>query len=55
MNTPTVDQLETLRGEAARANDFLQVDLCDRAIAGDKDALLECAIVIDDAEARQDD
>ena len=47
---PSTETLEALRREAGEHGDPEQVDLCDRALDGDRDALLECARVIRRAE-----
>lgn len=51
MSTPTRSQLRTLRSESAEAGDLNQVDLCDAALDGDRQALLECASVLQCAQA----
>lgn len=43
------DVIEQLRLEAAEAGDLAQVDICDRALDGDKEARAECARVIQEA------
>lgn len=43
------DVIEQLRLEAAEAGDLAQVYICDRALDGDKEALAECARVIQEA------
>lgn len=55
MILPTAPQIEALRTEAANAGDDAQIAICDRAIEGDREALLECAIAIDDALAQADE
>lgn len=46
------EQIEALRDEAGAAGDREQVELCDRALAGDSGAWSECAQVIEDARGR---
>lgn len=41
--------IEQLRIEAGSAGDIEQVALCDRALAGDKEAWVECKRVCDEA------
>jgi hypothetical protein len=48
----TVEQIETLRAEAASAGDTAQVAICDRATDGDDSAIAECARVINEARAQ---
>lgn len=52
--TITTEQIETLRSEAGQHGDMEQVAVCDKALAGSKKAIAECARVIADAEAQQD-
>ena len=47
----TPRRLHALRTEAGAAGDFDMVTICDRALAGDADALAECEDVIADALA----
>jgi len=47
------EQVRALRTEAAEAGDLEQVAVCDRALEGDSDAILECSRVIADALAQQ--
>ena len=49
------EQIETLRAEAGAAGDSEMVAICDRALDGDEDAILECAEDIDDARAQNDE
>lgn len=51
--TVTVEQIESLRTEAAAAGDLEQVAICDRALAGDADAIAECERVIDAARGQE--
>lgn len=46
-------QIEELRDEAGRAGDLAQVEICDRALGGDDDAIDECARVIALARSNQ--
>lgn len=46
------DILESLRDEAEAAGDQAQVAICERAIAGDAAAVLECVRVISHAQAQ---
>lgn len=48
------DRIRALRDEAGSAGDLAQVDLCDRALNGDTDAAIDCASVLDDAEAQEE-
>jgi hypothetical protein len=48
------DRVETLRDEAAGAGDEARVLLCERALAGDRRAQLECAWALDNAWAMRD-
>lgn len=52
----TIDDttIETLRTEAAEAGDLAQVAICERALAGNESARLECERVIRDARAMED-
>lgn len=50
----TTTEIETLRTEAATAGDLDQVAICDRALAGDAEALRECERVIRAAAAMAD-
>jgi hypothetical protein len=45
-------RVRSLRAEAAQAGDSTQVDICDRASEGDRNALLACALVLSDAAAQ---
>lgn len=47
--------IEALSSEAAQAGDLTQVELCARALDGDKIARAECLRVISDAAAMRDD
>lgn len=51
VETLTTDQIRQLRTEAGQAGDLDQVALCDKALAGDREAREECARVISDTEA----
>ena len=51
----TDEQIAALRDEAAQAGDLDQVAICERALAGDAAARAECARVIDDAQAADDE
>lgn len=53
--TITDEQIEALRAEAGAAGDLAQVAICDRAIDGDMQARAECARVIADAQAQQEE
>jgi len=44
-------EIRALRRAAAEARDEAQVLICDRALRGDAEAILECARVIEDARA----
>lgn len=55
MTTITDTQIRQLRNEAGEAGDIEQVEICDRALAGDEDACEECARGIADAAAMHDD
>ena len=48
------EELEQLRIEAGAAGDEEQVELCDRALDGDRWALAKCAVVIFDALAQKE-
>ena len=48
------DILWSLRDEAETAGDAAQVAICDRAMAGDRAATLECVRVISHAQAQAD-
>jgi hypothetical protein len=50
----TTDQIEALRQESGEAGDSEQVAICDRALAGNQDALRECFRVINEARAMWD-
>jgi hypothetical protein len=45
------EHIEQLRTEAGAAGDLAQVAICDRALAGDAEAIDECQRVIDEARA----
>ncbi len=45
------NQVEALRTEAGEHGDLNQVAVCDRALAGDEDAIAECQRVIASASA----
>jgi len=45
-------KIKTLRSEAAEAGDMAQVAICDRAVDGDREAILECARVMADVAAQ---
>lgn len=51
----TNDDIRILRAEAATAGDLEQVAICDAALSGDVGAHAECARVIDDAHAQDDE
>lgn len=51
LETLKASQVRALRAEAALAGDTAQVEICDRAMNGDREALRECVRVINDAEA----
>ena len=42
-------KIEALRTAAGQAGDLAQIAICDRADAGDRDAIIECARVMADA------
>lgn len=48
----TTEQIAALRDEAGAAGDLEQVELCERALAGEERAALECRRVILDARAQ---
>jgi len=48
----TIGQIVRLRDSAASAGDLEMVDTCQRALAGDTEALAECVAVIRDYEAQ---
>lgn len=48
MTKITSKQIEALRTEAGHAGDDAQIDLCNRALAGDDEARAACAAAIDD-------
>lgn len=52
IETITDEQIETLATEAGAAGDSEQVAICERALAGDDSARVECVRVIRDAEAQ---
>jgi len=52
---PTISAISTLRDEAIAAGDTDQSRVCTAALDGYTDALLECARVVDDAAAQEDD
>ena len=43
-----------LRREAAEAGDWEMVDICDRALDGEDEALVECERVLEGARAMND-
>jgi hypothetical protein len=49
----TLDQIDALRAEAAHVGDNAQVAICERALAGDLAARIECARVIARARAME--
>jgi hypothetical protein len=53
VRTWTVDEdaIAALRTEAGEAGDLAQVALCDRALTGDAEALVECTALIEHARA----
>jgi len=48
----TPQQIEDLRDEAAEVDDLAQVELCDKAMRHDIDAVIACWMAIDDASAQ---
>lgn len=54
MNANLAARITTLRDEAATHGDLEMVAICGRALAGDLDALAECAGVMADAAAMDD-
>lgn len=54
-DTVTTDAIRLLRDEAGSAGDLAQVEICDRALAGDEQAIEECARVITHAAAQAAD
>lgn len=52
---PTSEDIEALCAEAASAGDVAQVEVCQRALEGDADAIAECGRVIESARAMDDD
>ncbi len=52
-STVSRSQVTALRDEAAQHGDDAQVEICDRALEGDADALAECARVIGYAAAQE--
>lgn len=52
--TITTRQVEMLRDEAAAHGDLAQVEVCDRAMEGDGNALSECQRVIQSVAAQED-
>ncbi len=53
--TVTTAAIRQLRDEAGSAGDLAQVEICDRALAGDEQAIEECARVIAHAATRAED
>ena len=53
--TITDEQIERLSDEAKAAGDSVQVDICERALSGDDEARGDCAEVINDARAMDDE
>lgn len=51
----TDQNLRQLRSEALSAGDELQVELCNKALSGDVFAREECARVIENARAQEDE
>jgi hypothetical protein len=51
MSNPTRTQIRALRTDSASAGDLGLVDLCDAALDGDRQALAECASVLECAQA----
>jgi len=49
------DRIRTLKSEAASAGDPEQFEVCNYALRGNTEALEECARVLSNAEAQQDD
>jgi hypothetical protein len=54
IDTITDERIATLRDEAGAHGDQEQVEICTRALAGDKAAIRECVRVIADSEAMAD-
>jgi len=52
---PSDAEIQGLRGAAGQAGDLEQVAICDRALGGDEAARTECAQVIADARAMEDE
>jgi hypothetical protein len=52
--TITEREIEALLYDAAEHGDFEQVEICDRALAGNPLAWDECARILADARARED-
>jgi len=55
MTRSSIDRVEALSVEAATHGDLAQVALCDRALAGDVEATVECLRVLIEADSRGDD
>lgn len=53
MSSITNSQIESLMVEAGEHGDTAQVEICERALAGDAAARAECERVIADAAAQQ--
>lgn len=49
---PLEKQVRALREEAKAAGDVAQVEICDRALLGDVEALAECERVIAEANTK---
>ena len=49
MNYYDFDDIKKLRDEAAEAGDIDQVEICDRALGGDRAAQKECERVLENA------
>lgn len=50
IETITNEQIEALRAEGGTAGDMDMVEICDKALEGDEDAIIECVEVINYAE-----
>jgi len=51
---PTTDNIQLLRSEAGQHGDLEMVTICERALAGDDEAVAECERVISYAAAQDD-
>lgn len=52
--TDMTTRISALRSEAGQWGDLAQVEICDRAIDGDTDAIADCQSVMDEAAAADD-